>query len=171
MENSRTGSAWSPLVPQALEHGKHPYRNPQTESEDARPDEGISRTGRALPFHSEWGYPGPAPRWPRARPTCQAPAAAMLAPGRSPARPPCGRPRCTPHRRASNNTMATKPSRQVKIAARGSPRRAELLPFPERGQEAGDRDKDDDNEPGKPGNERHLVGWTGCGRRGSVNGD
>lgn len=127
------------------------------------------RAGRC--HSSEWGYPGPAPRWPRARPTCQAPAVAMLAPGRSPARPPCGRPRCTPHRRASNNTMATKPSRQVKIAARGSPRRAELLPFPERGQETGDRDKDDDNEPGKPGNERHLVGWTGCGRRGSVNGD
>jgi len=76
-----------------------------------------------------------------------------------------------PHRRASNNTMATKPSRQVKIAARGSPRRAELLPFPERGQETGDRDKDDDNEPGKPGNERHLVGLRGSGRRGSVNGD
>jgi len=67
--------------------------------------------------------------------------------------------------------MATKPSRQVKIAARGSPRRAELLPFPERGQETGDRDKDDDNEPGKPGNERHLVGLSGCRRRGSVNGD
>src|SRR6185312_10864151 len=43
-------SAWSPLVPQALEHGKDPYRNPQTESEDARPDDGISRAGRAMSF-------------------------------------------------------------------------------------------------------------------------
>jgi hypothetical protein len=42
--------AWSPLVPQALEHGKNPYRNPQGKSEDARPDDGVSRAGGALPF-------------------------------------------------------------------------------------------------------------------------
>src|SRR5690242_18959570 len=115
MSDGSIRSAWSPLVPQALEHGKDPYRNPQTESEDARPDVGISRAGLAMSFQRVGGYPGPAPRWPRARPTCQAPAAAMLA--RQVSSSPTVRQAsmCTHHRRASNYTMATKPSRQVKI--------------------------------------------------------
>ena len=72
---------------------------------------------------------------------------------------------CTPHRRASNNAMATKPSRQVKTTRQREVVRAapSCSHCPSVDTRPAIANKDDgDDEPGKPGNERHLVGLSGC---------